>query len=223
MFFFFFSSRRRHTRCLSDWSSDVCSSDLGRGASRKTFGSFRFDTHLHSRIRAGPDGQYRRRGRHRHRPTVGCGRRSQGGVAQYGNQCLPRADSSNTLPCIVWTMRISKFMAVLLAVLGLSTFGHAENPAAAIKKAVERSRLDQPGTKPFHLKAELAPSRARDRGSNRTGEIETWWASPKQWKREVRSPEFHQVAIVSGDQEWQRNEGEYFPECLREVAVALID
>src|SRR5205814_4937923 len=22
---FFFSSRRRHTRCLSDWSSDVCS------------------------------------------------------------------------------------------------------------------------------------------------------------------------------------------------------
>src|SRR5258705_216648 len=25
---FFFASRRRHTRCLSDWSSDVCSSDL---------------------------------------------------------------------------------------------------------------------------------------------------------------------------------------------------
>src|SRR5258705_1757272 len=24
----YFSSRRRHTRCLSDWSSDVCSSDL---------------------------------------------------------------------------------------------------------------------------------------------------------------------------------------------------
>src|SRR5438046_10684322 len=27
-FFFFFSSRRRHTRLVSDWSSDVCSSDL---------------------------------------------------------------------------------------------------------------------------------------------------------------------------------------------------
>src|SRR5215470_16965159 len=26
--FFFFSSRRRHTRCYRDWSSDVCSSDL---------------------------------------------------------------------------------------------------------------------------------------------------------------------------------------------------
>src|SRR5207245_7487877 len=30
---FFISSRRRHTRCYRDWSSDVCSSDLliGRG------------------------------------------------------------------------------------------------------------------------------------------------------------------------------------------------
>src|SRR6202522_308391 len=27
--FFFFSSRRRHTRCRRDWSSDVCSSDVG--------------------------------------------------------------------------------------------------------------------------------------------------------------------------------------------------
>src|SRR2546421_789609 len=27
--FFFFSSRRRHTRSDRDWSSDVCSSDLG--------------------------------------------------------------------------------------------------------------------------------------------------------------------------------------------------
>src|SRR5258706_10158783 len=30
LFFFFFSSRRRHTRLVSDWSSDVCSSDLVR-------------------------------------------------------------------------------------------------------------------------------------------------------------------------------------------------
>src|SRR6266550_3931765 len=28
---FFFSSRRRHTRCSRDWSSDVCSSDLLAG------------------------------------------------------------------------------------------------------------------------------------------------------------------------------------------------
>src|SRR6266542_4801194 len=33
--FFFFSSRRRHTRCYRDWSSDVCSSDLDSGLTNK--------------------------------------------------------------------------------------------------------------------------------------------------------------------------------------------
>src|SRR5438034_7610662 len=31
---FFFSSRRRHTRSLCDWSSDVCSSDLAKSLTR---------------------------------------------------------------------------------------------------------------------------------------------------------------------------------------------
>src|SRR2546430_10547817 len=34
MLCFFFSSRRRHTRFDCDWSSDVCSSDLGLGMFR---------------------------------------------------------------------------------------------------------------------------------------------------------------------------------------------
>src|SRR5437762_11868900 len=36
---FFFSSRRRHTRYIGDWSSDVCSSDLKRVA--EMIGSWR--------------------------------------------------------------------------------------------------------------------------------------------------------------------------------------
>src|SRR5438874_1854219 len=36
LLFFFFSSRRRHTRSLRDWSSDVCSSDLGMPPFRPT-------------------------------------------------------------------------------------------------------------------------------------------------------------------------------------------
>src|SRR5438034_4377044 len=39
--FFFFSSRRRHTRSLCDWSSDVCSSDLQRGRPRTRSSSSR--------------------------------------------------------------------------------------------------------------------------------------------------------------------------------------
>src|SRR2546429_2981928 len=37
--FFFFSSRRRHTRCSRDWSSDVCSSDLLEGRLEPRSGS----------------------------------------------------------------------------------------------------------------------------------------------------------------------------------------
>src|SRR3989449_7281258 len=36
--FFFFSSRRRHTRCSRDWSSDVCSSDLSLACSPRKEG-----------------------------------------------------------------------------------------------------------------------------------------------------------------------------------------
>src|SRR2546422_4201717 len=39
---FSFSSRRRHTRCSRDWSSDVCSSDLRRGRLR----ALRLQAHL---------------------------------------------------------------------------------------------------------------------------------------------------------------------------------
>jgi hypothetical protein len=119
---------------------------------------------------------------------------------------------------------ISRVVVVSIALLGLSALGYAKkDDATTVKKAVERSTLNQPGTKPFHLKATLALSYERDRGSNRTGEIEIWWASPTQWKKEVRCPGFHQIVIANNGKEWQKNEGDYFPEWLRETAQALIE
>src|SRR2546429_6736324 len=38
VFIFFFSSRRRHTRCSRDWSSDVCSSDPDRAVVERMAG-----------------------------------------------------------------------------------------------------------------------------------------------------------------------------------------
>src|SRR5262249_58722054 len=45
---FFFSSRRRHTRLVSDWSSDVCSSDLeidgvAADSTTETYAALRLD------------------------------------------------------------------------------------------------------------------------------------------------------------------------------------
>src|SRR5205814_6644438 len=55
--FFFFSSRRRHTRCLSDWSSDVCSSDLSEvsdAATNRAVTPSPTSTSTNRRRRAGP-------------------------------------------------------------------------------------------------------------------------------------------------------------------------
>ena len=112
---------------------------------------------------------------------------------------------------------------MLFVFLCAAVVSHAEDMAHMVKKAVDRSTLDQPGTKPFHLKATLAPSFERDQQAGLTGEVEIWWSSPTRWRREVHTPHFSQIAIVSGDSQWQKTDGEYFPEWLREVAVALIE
>src|SRR3989449_3706246 len=54
---FFFSSRRRHTRCSRDWSSDVCSSDLPGDLMRSTIAgeirNSKFSAACRSRSRSG--------------------------------------------------------------------------------------------------------------------------------------------------------------------------
>ncbi len=119
-------------------------------------------------------------------------------------------------------MRCQSSIAAFVVILLSSVAVHSENAVSQIKKAVERSTLDQPGTKPFHLKATLAPSFERDKDAGLTGEVEIWWASPTRWRREVRSPEFHQIEVVDGANDWQKNEGAYFPEWLQQTTTELI-
>jgi hypothetical protein len=119
-------------------------------------------------------------------------------------------------------MRKPCWIAAFAALAVWPILVHAESLPQQIKKAVERSTLDQPGTRPFHLKAVLAPSFERDKESGRTGEVEIWWTSPAQWRREVRSPKFQQTEIVDGTSHWQKNDGDYFPEWLRETAIELV-
>jgi hypothetical protein len=54
-------------------------------------------------------------------------------------------------------------------VLAWPALTHSENLVKDVKQSVTRSTLDQPGTKPFHLKAAIAPSFERDKDSGRTG------------------------------------------------------
>src|SRR5687768_18468780 len=66
---FFFSSRRRHTSCSRDWSSDVCSSDLDRRDEEPR------GPHVdRSRGVLGPEGERDQRGRRVADPVEVCGR-----------------------------------------------------------------------------------------------------------------------------------------------------
>lgn len=119
-------------------------------------------------------------------------------------------------------MRFHIVASVAALLLCFPINARSEDDSARVREAVKRSTLDQAGTKPFHLKAVLAPTLGRNRDSDRTGEIEIWWQSPTRVRREVRSPQFHQIEIIDGDHRWQKNEGDYFPDWLRQTAVALI-
>ena len=60
-------------------------------------------------------------------------------------------------------------MAAVCLGVASATLMRAEDLTGQVKKAVEKSTLDQQGTKPFHLKASYAPSLERDKDSHRTG------------------------------------------------------
>src|SRR5437762_6558333 len=70
--FFFFSSRRRHTRYIGDWSSDVCSSDLQPHDGRRARREHQAAVYGRVRLRRGarragrPDGRADLRGAARH-------------------------------------------------------------------------------------------------------------------------------------------------------------
>ena len=117
-------------------------------------------------------------------------------------------------------MGIRRFILLFSLLVFVPLLSRGDN-VSRVRESVKKSTLDQPGSNPFHLKASFAPTRGTD--ASRTGEIEIWWQSPDRYRQELRTPDFHQIEIVNGDRVWQKNEGPYRPEWLRELAVALIE
>src|SRR2546426_12712189 len=89
--FFFFSSRRRHTRLQGDWSSDVCSSDLGGiGGGRR--GPLRRIAWVHPRATHGLFVELRHRERY---DSLSGGRRSAHGCALSNAAAARRTPASS--------------------------------------------------------------------------------------------------------------------------------
>src|SRR5438093_4757419 len=81
---FFFSSRRRHTRLVSDWSSDVCSSDLNEALGLDVIGA-------RAAEQAAPE---------THGPKITCGRsRSQCSFSPHARPAPPPPPAPAPPPC----------------------------------------------------------------------------------------------------------------------------
>ncbi|NUQ29481.1 MAG: hypothetical protein HOQ35_13340 [Acidobacteriaceae bacterium] len=111
-------------------------------------------------------------------------------------------------------------LAATLLLLALPAVTFAEDDVSRVRKAIEKSTLDQPGTHPFHLSARIVPRRGSDEES--AGTIEVWWSSPTVWRREIKTSTLQLTEITNGSTHWQHTEGEVLPEWLRERAISLI-
>src|SRR5574341_1174834 len=88
--FFFFSSRRRHTRLVGDWSSDVCSSDLARKAgdrARHLHGGLHPVPQVRGQVPRSGDRVERRHHRDRSRQVSGLRPGLPGGLRRHLSQC----------------------------------------------------------------------------------------------------------------------------------------
>src|SRR5256885_6158293 len=75
-----------------------------------------------------------------------------------------------------YTLAMYSPRALLLSIAfaGASGIASPKEATDIIRRAAQRSTLNQPGTKPFHLHATVAPSKPDD-ASHQSGEIEIWW------------------------------------------------
>src|SRR2546422_7080875 len=96
---FFFSSRRRHTRCSRDWSSDVCSSDLAWRRAQALLNTYAKRPDLLERAALTPEdrqllNQYSRGGEDRKSTRLN----SSHGYISYAVFCLKKKKKENEPP-----------------------------------------------------------------------------------------------------------------------------
>jgi TonB family protein len=124
------------------------------------------------------------------------------------------------------TYRIARFCALAL-LLSAATSPKAQERAKAVpvtgvlRELVRRSTLAEPDGKPFYLRAKVLNAKQADWEYN--AEVEEYWVSPTKWRRTIRSKGFSQTLIVSGDQRFEQNTGDYFPPDVERLIVSLVD
>jgi hypothetical protein len=119
-------------------------------------------------------------------------------------------------------MRVAlTFLLLAVAIPALAGDAGRVSLAEIANRAVQQSKLTLPGSKPFHLIAQIVET--TDPKSDFHAKIEEYWLSPKKWKRTIESPNFSQSLIVNGDAISEKDTGDYFPFWLNELVTAVFD
>jgi len=90
-----------------------------------------------------------------------------------------------------------------------------------LDRMIQRSTLAEPGGKPFYLKATITDK--DDPKSEFNGTVEEYWLSPTKWRRVIKLRDFSQTRIVTGDQVYEENNGDYFPVNDELLANEIVD
>lgn len=116
--------------------------------------------------------------------------------------------------------------ALLLAVLGIPSYGQVRSASVpigdAVDKALKKTLLTGEGARPFHIR--IVVSEPENPQSPYQGTIEEWWMSADQWRRDVTAKGgMHQTIVVAHGKKTEKDEGDYFPIWLRRFVEAVFD
>lgn len=152
-------------------------------------------------------------------------------VSHFARQAVPLSFVYSRLPnlavyfaAIPWRGPSMRHAIVMLVVM-LPTPMRAQNGNSTwmqmAARAVQQSKLTLPGSRPFHLKAEIVEP--ADPASSFRAKIEEYWVSPEKWRRTIESPAFSQTIVVNADRVLEIDTGDYFPWWLEGLVIATFD
>ena len=120
-------------------------------------------------------------------------------------------------------LNIRAATSILTLLIASTLFATAADSIGDLpKKALERSQITLPGSRPFLLKAKVVET-TNLANADYHAEIEEYWVAPNKWRRTVKTNKFSETLIVNGDQTSEQITGDYYPNWLRTMVAALFD
>jgi hypothetical protein len=112
--------------------------------------------------------------------------------------------------------------SILISVIAFSLHAAAGDLDDLPKKAIERSQITSTGSRPFFLRVRVLEA-TNPANTNYNAEVEEYWVAPDKWRRTVKTLDFSQTLIVDGEKTSEQLTGDYYPNWLRTIVVAIFD